>query len=349
MRKSHVLGRSLPGNHSKTAHVSVVVAVLGLTIGALTVSLVHQANAHDQARNARRIRTLHPTSSSTLHRDSPNSTPATTEPYTVPLRALPVALTQLPLVDVSRDVVRGGSILARVRSLPTAVWTPTGPGPFPLIIFIHGYNIGPSAYQRFCSNLTSSGYVVAAPSFPLEDPAQGFGLDRADLPNEAADVSFVITAMAQSDLANRIDSSQVAVVGHSDGADVALMLAYEQGSADPRIRAVMADAPDPITAPIQPSSVPLLLVQGTADSIVPYSASQTVFQQVKAPIFYLSLIGADHLEPISGGTPWTASLDTAAVDFLDTSVAGRGEGLNNLERDLTSLPLSRLQMTVIGG
>jgi dienelactone hydrolase len=266
----------------------------------------------------------------------------TTTTVPPPERGLSVSVSQQALVDGSRPVVSDGRTLATSRSLPTTIWSPSTGGPYPLVVFVQGYNIGPLAYQRFCSTLASSGYVVAAPSFPLEDPSRGFGLDRSDLPNEATDVSFVITSLTAEAPALRLAPAQVGVVGHSDGADVALMTAYQGGVADPRVSAVVADAPDPMTGSIVASSAPLLLVQGTADSVVPYSSSRTVFQQVTAPVDYLSLVGADHLPPIAGGTPWTPVLDSAVADFLDATVARRGPGVGALAGTLSASPLASL-------
>jgi dienelactone hydrolase len=261
------------------------------------------------------------------------------------VRGLAVTMSQVPIIDASRQVVSNGTVVASERRLPTYMWMPSGSGPFPLVVFVHGYDVGPLTYQRFCSTLAAAGYVVAAPSFPLEDPASGLGLNEADLPNEVADVSFVITTLGGEPFASKIDLKEVAVVGHSDGADVALMMSYEQGTLDGRVRAVVSDAPDPIAGTSVSSSVPLLLLQGTADSVVPYSASETVFSQVQAPIYYLSLIGADHLAPIAGGTPWTPVLDNAVADFLDATLAGRGPGSSALPGQLAASSLGKLQTT----
>jgi dipeptidyl aminopeptidase/acylaminoacyl peptidase len=250
-------------------------------------------------------------------------------------------MSQAALVDTTRQVVSHGAVLAASRSLPTTIWTPTSGGPYPLVVFVHGYNIGPLQYQRFCSTLASAGYVVAAPSFPLEDPSRGFGLDRGDIPNEATDVSFVITSLLAESGARKIDPTRVAAVGHSDGADVVLLVGYGSGHVDPRVRAVVADAPDPMTGAIQASSTPLLLVQGTADSVVPYSASQDVFGQIRGPVDYLSLVGADHLPPIAGPTPWTPVLDESVAAFLDATVAGRGPGVASLSTALSASTLVR--------
>jgi len=264
-----------------------------------------------------------------------DTTPATTAPPPA------VTLSVQALVDDTRPVVSGGQDLSPERALPTSVWTPTGPGPFPLVVFVHGFDKGPLDYQRFCAALASSGFVVAAPSFPQEDPARGFPLDESHLGDEAADVSFVITSLTGDATANKVDRSEVAVVGHSDGADVALLVGYGHGTVDGRVAAVVADAPDPMTVGIVPSRTPLLLVQGTADSVVPYSSSQTVFAQLESPVSYVTLVGADHLAPIAGGTPWTPVLDGDVAAFLDATVAGRGPGTTALAATLAASPLVR--------
>jgi len=260
------------------------------------------------------------------------------QPPTAVVRGVAVTMTAIPLVDTARPVESGGKNLAGQRNLPTAVWSPAGTGPFPLVVFVHGYDVGPLAYRRFCSNLASDGYVVAAPSFPLEDPAQGFPLDETHLVDEAADVAFVITSLEQ-DPSTRVDRSRVAVVGHSDGADVALLVGYGPGTVDRQVGAVVASAPDRMSVSPVASHVPLLLVQGTADSVVPYSSSQTVYSQIDTPVFYLSLVGADHATPIVGDSPWTPVLDDSVATFLDATVARRGTGTSSLGAELSTSPL----------
>jgi predicted dienelactone hydrolase len=257
-----------------------------------------------------------------------------------------VVSSTIRFVDRSRQVVSGLSVLAKERVLPTEIWMPKAPGRFPLVVFVHGFDAFPDYYARFCSQLASAGYVVAAPSFPLEDPTRGFGLNRDDLPNEATDVSFLIGAMHRGPLRRRLDRG-TAVVGHSDGADVALMVGYQRGKADPRVGAIVADAPDPMKGALVGSRSPLLLVQGNADTVVPYSSSQAVFRQVSAPRYYLTLLGADHVPPIFGSSKWTEPLDTAVADFLDATVAGRGPGVSHLSAELHALPYTRLETRAV--
>ena len=67
-----------------------------------------------------------------------------------------------------------------------------------------------------------------------------------------------------------------------------------------------------------------------------------MFAQVEAPRYYLTLIGANHLPPITGGTQWTPVLDTAVAQFLDAEVAGRTDR-GGLAAALAASPLVRLE------
>jgi len=260
-----------------------------------------------------------------------------------PVRSvLPVALEQVSVVDPNRPTVKNGQLISNERVLPTSIWRPSIGGPYPLVIFAHGYRLGPTSYERFCRTLASAGYIVAAPSFPLADAQRGNGVDRGDIPNEATDVSFVINALRAGPVTSDIAAGPVAVVGHSDGADVALMVGYQKAKADLRVGAVVAVAPDAMNGALVASGPPLLLIQGDQDSIVPYSNSQRVFAQVSAKRYYLTLIGADHLPPIYGGTKWTAVLDTAVALFLKATVTANGDKGTPLEEGMGSMGLSRL-------
>ena len=156
-------------------------------------------------------------------------------------------------------------------------------------------------------------------------------------------MSFVITSLQSGPLAASLAPGPVGVVGHSDGADVALMDGYQQGKVDPRVGAVVAVAPDAMTGAVAAGGPPLLLVQGDHDSVVPYSNSQQVFTQVSARRYYLTLLGADHLPPIQGGTRWTPVLDGAVASFLDGTLR-RTESPAALQAALSGLASSRLQV-----
>ena len=269
---------------------------------------------------------------------SPGATRSTTTPPTITTRSQrpPVVTAQLALVDTSRPVSSGGSVLASSRALTTTVVRPDDAGRHPLVLVLPGYGVGPSTYLRVMTWLAHHEMVAAAPSFPLADPAQGHALDRADIPTEATDTSFVLTSLEHGPLADHLTPGAVAVLGHSDGADVALVLGYDPHLRDPRITAVISVAPDPIESAVLSGGPPLLLIHGSADQIVPPSSSGAVFSALSAQRWSLTLLGADHASAIVGPSPWTATFDTAVHRFLSATVGGAGTA--HLTEELEALP-----------
>jgi predicted dienelactone hydrolase len=256
--------------------------------------------------------------------------PAATTPTTTASKPGPVALNSvvLNLVDHSRPTVSHGRLIATSRALTTTVWYPAGAaGPYPLVVFAHGYSVGLAPYLRVCKAWASAGFVVGAPTFPLTDKAiAGSALDEHDMVNQPADVSFVLSSLLASNatsggpLSGMIDPQRIAVAGHSDGADTALAVAYLPGNRDLRVRAAIVDAPDPLPLPAPAaklvSTIPLLLVHGDRDPIAPFPGSRRVLAQLSAPGWFLILQGADHLSPIEGPSQWTPVFDRATTDFL---------------------------------
>jgi dienelactone hydrolase len=291
--------------------------------------------------------TMPPTSAPTVTTAGRAST-TTTAPSSS--RDLAVSTTTVPLVDSSRPTVSHGRQIAATRTLTTTVVYPTGGGPFPLIVFAHGYQLGPSNYRQIMQAIAAGGYVVAAPSFPLADAAvAGGNLDRGDIPNQSGDLSFVIsqllgTAGSAAPLAGKIDGSAIGAVGHSDGADTVLDLGYYPGRMDERVKAIAALSPDAMTGSGgSVGSAPLLITHGDHDSIVPYSNATTVFKQVHAHRFLVTLIGADHLPPVQGAPPWAPVLDRVVLDLLDHAVAGRTADDAALITDAAVAGVSSLQ------
>ncbi len=267
------------------------------------------------------------------------SGPMTPNPMTPsPTGSYRVDTLVLGLIDRSRPTVSHGRLVSSERALTTTVWYPAErDGPYPLIVFAHGFEVGLTPYRRICRLWASAGYVVAAPAFPLTDGAvAGPNLDERDVVNQPGDVGFVISsilsrsASGASPLLHLVRRGDVAVAGHSDGADTALAVGYLPATRDRRVRAVVADGADALTgvspdAPLT-SSTPLLLVHGTADTVVPFDDSVEVTRQLHAPGWFVQLIGADHLPPIQGPSRWTALLDAVTTDFFDVELKGAPAG-----------------------
>ena len=252
-----------------------------------------------------------------------------------------VGLRVLRLVDTSRTIeLPNGS--GEPRTLYTevrypALGTPGGndlpdarparaDGPFPLVVFGHGFDVTPALYARLLQSWARAGFVVAAPVFPLESPGAPGGPDESDLVNQPTDMRFVISRMlaassaSSGPFAGLIDPRQIAVAGQSDGGDTALAVAYDPTYRDPRVHAAVilsgAEIPGTGGFTFPPGGPPLLATQGTADTVNPPSATNAFFDAARRPKYLLSLIGAEHLPPYSDQQPQLSIVEHVTIAFL---------------------------------
>ena len=237
------------------------------------------------------------------------------------------------------------------RPVTTEFWYPPardGSGPFPLIVFGHGFASTPWWYRRMLRAWAGAGYVVAAPIFPLGNENAPGGPDESDIVNQPRDMSFVITrvltasAWAHSPLYGLVDPEKIAVAGQSDGAMTAYAAAYERPWRDDRIRAALVLS-GAILGPrryVEHDGVPLLAVQGTADKINPPIYAHHLFRAVGRPKFLLLLRGAGHLPPYTHPGRRFATVEHVTVAFLDHYL---GDGsLAAIEQAAKMLPTAQL-------
>jgi dienelactone hydrolase len=214
-------------------------------------------------------------------------------------------------------------------------------GPFPLVIFGHGFGVTPGLYARLLAAWARAGYVVAAPVFPLENENAPGGPDESDLPNQPADMRFVISRLLQASgasggpLAGLIDPMRIAVTGQSDGGDTALAVAYDSYLHEPRISAAIilsgAEMPGVSGFSFPRGSPPLLATQGTADTVNPPSFTNGFFGVAQRPKYLLSLIGAEHLPPYSSQEPQLAVVERVTTAFLDAYLERRPGAIRQLQ------------------
>lgn len=204
---------------------------------------------------------------------------------------------------------------------------PLGSGPFPLVVFGHGFALTPVTYAYLLRKWARAGFVVAAPVFPLGNRNAPGGPNESDLIEQPADLDFVISRLvAASKIRGNpfyrlVDSTRIAVAGHSDGGDSALASGYGSRFRDPRIKAVVvlsgAEIPGLGGYSFAPGTPPLLACQGTADRLNPPILTAQFYDLASRPKFLLTLPGAPHLAPYTWEEPQRSIVAAVTIEFLD--------------------------------
>jgi len=245
-------------------------------------------------------------------------------------------------VDPTRGTPARGSGGSGERAIATTIYYPTtiapseqnpeprvATGPWPLIVFAHGYAIDAAAYAPLLEDLASGGYVVVAPDFPGNSTAYPGGAVRSDLLQQPGDMSFVITKLIEASqtpglLSGAIDPNAVGSSGHSDGGVAAAASAYNTCCIDPRIKASVILTGGSFGFDGQwfpPGTPPVMFVHGTADEINPYSASTSMFARAQSPKYLLTVQGGSHLG-VYVTPPWEPQVARAMVAFFDRYLKG---------------------------
>jgi len=264
----------------------------------------------------------------TVHRTAPSSYPT-------------VGFRVLHLLDSSRN-----------RELTTLVFYPAlasspvssladarpSTGPYPLIVFGHGFAVTPEPYRPLLDRWVHAGFVVAAPLFPKSNANAPGGPDEHDLPNQPADMSFVAhelleqSASQEGPLAGLLDG-HVAVAGQSDGGDTALAAAFDPTEHVLPIEAavILSGAEDPFASKFTPQAgTPLLAIQGTADTVNLPSETRSYFDAASPPKYLLQLDGAEHQPPYTVPGAQLDAVARTSIAFLDRYLKLEGGALHRL-------------------
>jgi predicted dienelactone hydrolase len=239
----------------------------------------------------------------------------------------------LHLVDKSRWIrLPGGKRVP--RPVTTYLWYPPaaeGDGPWPVVVFGHGFATTPFRYRRLLQAWAAAGYLVAAPVFPLGNANAPGGPNEEDIVNQPRDMSFVISrllaasASPANPLHGLVNASRIAVAGQSDGAETAFATTYERPWRDRRVRAavILSGAELGQHVGLVSRTAPLLAVQGTADRINPQVYTFDLFRAVHRPKFLLLLWRAGHLRPYTMPGPRLAAVEGVSIAFLNHFLRGK--------------------------
>ena len=233
-----------------------------------------------------------------------------------------VGVTTMTFVDTSRPTMPNGDFPgAPSRTLITEIWYPADPGPaappeeqrnapvlhggpYPLIIYSHGFMSVRRGGTFLAQHLASYGYVVAAPDFPLTNAGAPGGPAFADVVEQPGDVSVIIDrvlalgADAHSSFAGAIDAQRIGLTGLSLGGTTTFLAAFHPTLRDPRVRAAapMAGVACMFDKDFYGArKIPLLILHGDIDAIVAYQENGVfAFSEANPPKYLVTIIGGSH-------------------------------------------------------
>lgn len=225
------------------------------------------------------------------------------------------------------------------RVLTTQVWRPLHARPAPVVVFAHGMDGHPAKFHDLFRAWAAAGYAVVAPRFPVSaDDATGTVAESiADVPEQAADLEFVLTeTLAADELRARdtggrrlFDGTRVALAGLSLGGGTVLRAAYTACCPGLRPELVIAFSPVPFATEQAAAAAPLLLVHGTADATLAYRGSVDLFETAPNRRWLVTLDGAGHAAPYEDSPSAHDELvRTITVDFLDEYLRDEVQGVS---------------------
>lgn len=196
--------------------------------------------------------------------------------------------------------VPGGIFGAKVN---LTVYVPDTAGPHPLVVFSHGFQLGPGDYTSYGQHLASWGFIAVLPAYPgsLIAPRTHIEL-KQDL---VAVLDWAETAYTPT---------KIALAGHSMGGKISLLVATE----DERPEAVFGidpvDSGPPftltpqeypsVTPELMPAiTVPLVLLGETTDATGGLGGAcapadnnyEQYFEHADSPALRIDLLGAAHM------------------------------------------------------
>lgn len=181
-------------------------------------------------------------------------------------------------------------------------------GPYPLLIFSHGFGGTNTQSVLLMETLASHGFIVVSPEHignTNDDSSDTFSEAGA---KRVPDISFMIdTFLSRNEIQGdeffeRVDGNAIGVLGHSFGGGTSLgaVAGYFDVPADDRVMAVM-----PISAPVEGSftdealasvTTPALFMGGTLDTAVPIENQDLAFDKLTnaEAVYQVDIIGATH-------------------------------------------------------
>jgi predicted dienelactone hydrolase len=262
-----------------------------------------------------------------------------------------VGVTTITFDDTSRPTMANGSAPGLPsRTLITEIWYPAEPGatpaatetrdaplaqngrPYPLVIYSHGFASNRLAVGYLARQLASDGYVVASPDFPLTHAGTPGGPNFLDVVHQPGDVSFIIdqllamSADPHSAFSGAIDAQRIGLTGLSLGGMTTYLTTFDVLFRDPRVRAAAPQAGPACSFGSKfytSAQVPLLIVHGDIDAIVPYQQNSVfAFGEAHPPKYLVTISAGSHTGFVDDGGLFESANNPDDIGCLALRPAG---------------------------
>jgi predicted dienelactone hydrolase len=263
----------------------------------------------------------------------------------------------LHLVDHSRPTpAHGPTPASDQRELVTDVWLPVGTGPFPTVVFSHGFAGSPDKMTQLFRAWAEAGYVVAAPAFPVSKSDAPGGAALTDAAGQPGDVDFVVQQLLHANetpgdpLARQIDPRHLGLAGDSLGGVTTSTVAFGTCCPDVEPAAVMLldGALAGVTKPpASGATIPLLIVHADHDPIVPYDQAVASYRAAAAPKWFVTLHETAHVSAYEDPPdPADELVEAVTIAFWDRWLKGDRAAADRLAAAVTPESLAGLQTTI---
>ena len=222
---------------------------------------------------------------------------------------------EIVFVDDSRPTDANGDFGgSSERSLPSAIWYPKdADGPYPLIVYSHGFTSSRDETKYLVEQLASHGYVVLAANYPLTSGAAPGGANANDVSNQPEDISFLIDsilALSDSDkpFKGEIDPNRIGLMGLSLGGLTTSLTTYHPRLREPRIKAAVSIAgpSEFLSKKFYDQSgvtIPFLMIAGTADRLIIHESNAAIIPERVTNGSLLTIEGGNHIGFVNVADP----------------------------------------------